>query len=135
MYNIYIPWLKLLILFTFYSLIMSSYSRFFLLWNTFFLSQTFFISSKFLDPWWVQKQAPRCSVRKGVLRNLTKFTWKLLCQSFFFNKVAGLRSSTLSKKETLAQVFSCEFYKISRNTSFTETSEWLLLWRMHLRKA
>ena len=135
MYNIYIPWLKLLILFTFYSLIMSSYSRFFLLWNTFFLSQTFFISSKFLHPWWFRSSHRRCSVRKGVLRNFTKFTWKLLCQSFFFNKVAGLRSSTLSKKETLAQVFSCEFYKISRNTSFTETSEWLLLWRMHLRKA
>ena len=77
----------------------------------------------------------RCSVRKGVLRNFTKFSRKLLCQSFFFNKVAGLRSSTLSKKETLAQVFSCEFYKISKNTSFTETSERLLPWRMHLRKA
>ena len=24
------------------------------------------------------------------------------------------------KKETLAQVFSCEFYKISKNTFFTE---------------
>ena len=24
----------------------------------------------------------RCSVRKGVLRNFTKFTWKHLCQSF-----------------------------------------------------
>ena len=31
----------------------------------------------------------RCSVRKGVLRNFTKFTGKHLCQSLFFNKVAG----------------------------------------------
>ena len=33
--------------------------------------------------------AQRCSVRKGVLRNFTKFTGKHLCQSLFFNKVAG----------------------------------------------
>ena len=32
----------------------------------------------------------RCSVRKGVLRNFAKFTGKHLCQSLFFNKVAGL---------------------------------------------
>ena len=33
----------------------------------------------------------RCSVRKGVLRNFTKFTGKQLCQSLFLNKVVGLR--------------------------------------------
>ena len=38
----------------------------------------------------VQKQPQRCSVRKGVLRNFTKFTGKHLCQNYFFNKVAGL---------------------------------------------
>ena len=43
----------------------------------------------------------RCSVTKGILRNFAKFTRKHLCQSRFFNKVAGLRS-------------------ISRNTFFTE---------------
>ena len=32
----------------------------------------------------------RCSVRKGVLRNFAKFTGKHLCQSLYFNKVAGL---------------------------------------------
>ena len=31
----------------------------------------------------------RCSVRKGVLRNYSKFTGKHLYQSLFFNKVAG----------------------------------------------
>ena len=30
----------------------------------------------------------RCSVKKGVLRNFTKFTRKHLCRSLFFNKVA-----------------------------------------------
>ena len=33
----------------------------------------------------------RCSVKKGVLRNFAKSIGKHLCQSLFFNKVAGLR--------------------------------------------
>ena len=39
-----------------------------------------------------------------------------------FNKVAGLRPHACNfiKKETLTQVFSCEFCKISKNTFFTE---------------
>ena len=57
-------------------------------------------------------------VRKGVLRNFAKFTGKHLCQSFFFNKVAGLKPNI--KKETLAQVFSGEFCEISKNIFFTE---------------
>ena len=69
----------------------------------------------------------RCSVRKGVLRNFAKFTGKHLCQSLFFNKVAALRLATLLIKETLAQVFSCEFCEISNNTFFTEYSGRLLL--------
>ena len=70
----------------------------------------------------------KCSAKKGVLRNFTNFTGKHLFQSLSFNKVAGLRSATLLKKrlwpkacnfikkETLAQVFSCEFYEISKST-------------------
>ena len=69
----------------------------------------------------------RCSVWIGVLRNFAKFTGKHLCQSLFFNKVAGLRPATLLKKEALAQVFSCEFCEISKNTFFTEHLRWLLL--------
>ena len=37
----------------------------------------------------------RCSVRKGVLWNSAKFTGKHLWQSFFFNKVEGLRPGWL----------------------------------------
>ena len=48
-----------------------------------------------------------------VLRNFTKFTGKLLCQSLFFNKVAGLR------QRYLAQVFSCEFCEIYKNAYFS----------------
>ena len=35
--------------------------------------------------------------KKGVLRNLAKFTGKDLCQSLFFNKVAGLRTPFLTE--------------------------------------
>ena len=49
---------------------------------------------------------------KGVLRNFTEFTGKQLCQSVFFNKVAALAlACKFIKKDTLAQVFSCEFLR------------------------
>ena len=35
-------------------------------------------------------------------------------------QASGLRLATLLKKETLAQVFSCEFDEISKTTYFTE---------------
>ena len=63
----------------------------------------------------------------GVLwRNFAKFTGKHLCQSLFFNKVAGLRPAILLKKK-LWHIFSCEFCEISKNTLFTEHLRWLLL--------
>ena len=34
-------------------------------------------------------------VKKGVLKNFSKFTGKHMCQGLFFNKVAGLRTATL----------------------------------------
>ena len=57
--------------------------------------------------------APREAValsKRGVLRNFTKFTGIHLCQSLF-----------LLKKETLAQLFSCAFCKIFKNTLFYGT--------------
>ena len=68
----------------------------------------------------------RCSVKKGVRRNFTKFTGKHLCQRLFFNKVAGL--CNFIKKESLTKVLSCESCEISKNTFFTEHLWWLLLW-------
>ena len=41
----------------------------------------------------------RYAIKKDVLRNFAKFTGKHLCQSLFFNEVAGLRPETLSKKK------------------------------------
>ena len=51
----------------------------------------------------------RCSVKKSVPKNFTKFTGKHLCQRLFF-----------IKKESLTQAFSCEFCEVSKNTFFTE---------------
>ena len=54
----------------------------------------------------------RCSIKKCVLRNFTKFTGKQLYQSLFF--------------KTLEKVFSSEFCEIFKNTFFTEHLRWLL---------
>ena len=62
----------------------------------------------------VQKQPPEVYYMKGVLKNFTKFTGKHLWQSLFF------------KNEILAQVFSCEFCEIFKNTLFTEHLRLLL---------
>ena len=61
---------------------------------------------------------PGVFCKKGVLRNFAKFIGKHLCQNLVFNNVAGLRPEACNfiKKETLVQVFSCEFCEISRNT-------------------
>ena len=63
--------------------------------------------------------ATRGVLWKRFLRNFAKFTGKNLHQSLFFNRVADLAYNFI-KKETLAQVFSCEFCKTSKNILFTE---------------
>ena len=55
----------------------------------------------------VQKQPPEVFCKNEFLRNFAKLTVKHLWQSLFLNFI---------EKETLAQVFSCEFYDISKNT-------------------
>ena len=57
----------------------------------------------------IRSSRPEVFCRKGVLRNFAKFTGKHLCQRLNF-----------IKKETLAQVFSCELCKIFKNAFFTE---------------
>ena len=48
----------------------------------------------------------RCSIKKVVLKSLAKFIGKHLCQSLFFNKVAGLKSATLFKKRLCSVNFA-----------------------------
>ena len=46
---------------------------------------------------------------------------------WIFIRKSNFRPATLLKKETLAQMFSCEFCEISKNTFLQNTSGWLLL--------
>ena len=74
----------------------------------------------------------RCSVKKGVLRNFTKFTGKHLCQSLFFSKVAGLMPATLLKKRLWHSRFPVNFAKFLRIHFLQNTSGRLLLCQVNL---
>ena len=65
-------------------------------------------------------------MKEGVLSNFAKFTGKHLCQSLFFNKVAGLRP--------LVRVFPVNFVKFLRTPFFVERLRWLLLLTFYLKK-
>ena len=56
-----------------------------------------------------------CSVGKGVLKNFAKFTGKHRAKVSFLIKLHASACNFI-KKETLAQVLSCEFCEISKNT-------------------
>ena len=58
----------------------------------------------------------RCSIKKGIVKNFIKFTGKHPCQISF-----------LLKKDTLAQLFSCELCEFLRLLSLQNTSGRLLL--------
>ena len=60
-------------------------------------------------------------MKKGMLKNLAKFTGNHLCWSLFLNKTVDLKPATLFKKETPTQVFSCKYYEIFKNSFFYRT--------------
>ena len=60
----------------------------------------------------LKSSRPEVFCKKGVLRKFAKFLGKHLCQSLFFNKVAGL---------------PVNFVKFLRTFLFTEHLWWLLL--------
>ena len=70
----------------------------------------------------------RCSIRRGVLRNFSKFTGKHLYQRPFFNKLAGLAwPATLLKKRLWHRCFPVNFAKFLRTAFLQNTSRRLLL--------
>ena len=71
-----------------------------------------------------RSSCPEVLREEGVLRNFSKFTGKHLCQSLFFNKVAGLRPATLLKKKLWHSCFPLNFTKFLR-APFLQN--WLLL--------
>ena len=69
----------------------------------------------------IEAVAQGCSV-KSVLKNVSKFTGKHLCQSLVFNKVAGLL-----KKRLWHRYFAVNFVKFSRISFYKEYLRWLLV--------
>ena len=69
----------------------------------------------------------RCFVKKVFLKNFAKFTGKHLCQSLFFNKVAGLGPAALLKRRPWDRCFPVNFAKFLRMPFLTEHLRWLLL--------
>ena len=62
----------------------------------------------------------RYSVKKLFLEISQNSQENVCARVSYFDKVARLRPANFSKKETLAQVFSCEFCEISKNTFSVE---------------
>ena len=101
-------------------------------WNTIFSSNQKF-NSLDIKGYTTTKKIFLAEVRrevfckKGVLRNLRKFTWKHLCQSLFVKKVARLRPATLLKMRPSHRCFSVNFAKFLRTPFLTEHLQWLFL--------
>ena len=94
----------------------------FLISNSSFLTVTSssFFSRKYENVSEPRSSQRRCSLRKGIVWNFAKFTRKHLCQSLFFDKVAGLGPATLSKKRLWPRCFPVNFSKVLR-TPFYRT--------------
>ena len=60
--------------------------------------------------------------KKGILKNVAKFTGKHLCQTLFFNKFAGFRPATLLKKRLWHRCFPVNIVKFLRTPFFYRTS-------------
>ena len=67
--------------------------------------------------------------KKGVLRNFTKFTGKHLCQSLFFNKVAGLASvDSISCESVSCEKLWCDILSNRNRVSYqAKDYEWSAL--------
>ena len=91
-----------------------------------FLKKTLAITTN-LTNYLARSSRPEVFCIKGVLRDLTKFTGKHLCQSLFFIKAADLTPRTLLKKRRWHSCFPVKFVKFLRTPFYTEHLWWLLL--------
>ena len=81
----------------------------------------------------LRSSRPEVFYKRGALKNFAKFTVKHLCQSLFFNKVAGLRSATLLKKSLWHRRFPVNFAKFLTTPFLIEHGSclwnlWNILW-------
>ena len=68
----------------------------------------------------IRSRHQKCSMKKGVLGNLTKFIGKHLCQSLFFNEVAGNRQQKTSGRLLLElwDTLFTSWFKVKYSISF-----------------
>ena len=80
-----------------------------------------------------RSSCPEVFCKKDVLRNFAKFTGKHLCQSFFFDKVAGLRLAILLKKRPWRRCFPVNFAKFLKTLFLQNTSDgcFCTYWKMN----
>ena len=71
--------------------------------------------------------AQKCSVKKVFLEISQNSLEKQVCQSLFFNKVAGLRPEPLLKKRPWHWCFPVNFANFLRTPFLTKQLQWLLL--------
>ena len=91
--------------------------------HRYFSIKKFYLRNTFLT---AEAVVWRCSIKKVFLeisQNLQDNT----CVRKSFS--AFPKACNFIKKDSLTQVFSCEFWEISENTFFTEYLRWLLLWQ------
>ena len=78
-----------------------------------------------------ESSRPEVFCKKGVLRNLAKFTGEHLCQSTpvpeYSNKVVGLTPATLLKRRLWHSCFPVTFVKFLGTSFIKEHLWWLLL--------
>ena len=67
---------------------------------------------------------PEVFSKKGVLRNFAKFTGKHLCQSLFFNKVAGLQDWYRSFPVNFVKFLKHLFHRTSLVAASVISSKW-----------
>ena len=80
-----------------------------------------------LHPLALSSSLPEVFCKKGVWRNFVKFIGKHLCQSLFFNKIAGLKPATWLRKTLWHRRFPVNLAKFPRTPFLTEHLRWRLL--------
>ena len=114
-----------------YNRLLALLKQFLFLWNAIFFPWRRFCLTKFWSVRFssfkfllkIRSSHRRCSVRIGALRNFAINRKTPVPEPLFFIKLQAwgtflikLQACNFIKKETLAQVFSCEFCEISNNT-------------------
>ena len=87
-------------------------------------NENFFFSYKKLP----SEAAVRICSSKKLFLKISQYLQKNTCVEVSFNKVAGLKTCSFTKKRLQHWCFSCDYWAIFKNTFFTSHLCWLLLY-------